>query len=137
MLMQAKFIGTWRLVSQDSLYHDGRSMPSRGENPAGMLIYDSAGNMAVQLMRTDEHTADYTDLASLDTALNGFLAYFGRYEVDAHQQVVKHHIEGASYAGWRGITQIREYEFLGDTLILRAASPVDNSMRVLVWRRAV
>lgn len=133
--MDSTFIGTWLLVSQHSLYPDGRRQPSRGDQPAGILIYDRAGNMAVQLMRTDARAGEYTDLGALETAMEGFLAYFGRYEVDAARQIVRHRIIGASYPPYRGTIQIRRYTFGGDTLTLEAASPLDRSTRVLVWRR--
>lgn len=134
--MPSPFVGTWRLVSQHTVYPDGTTVPSRGENPVGVIMYDQAGNMAVQLMRTDEHATEYTDMTDLKSAMAGFLSYFGRYEVDEQQQTVKRHITGASYFGYRGTTQTRTYEFSGNELTLRAKSPLDNSTRVLLWRRA-
>lgn len=133
------FVGTWRLVSQHSLYPDGRTEPSRGDNPDGIIIYDAAGNVAVQLMRTDEHATDFTDMTEMRTAMQGFLAYYGRYEVDEPQDertgVVRHYVTGSSYFGFRNTVQVRRYEFSGDTLTLKAKSPFDDSMRLLVWRR--
>jgi hypothetical protein len=134
--MPSPFVGTWQLVSQQTLYPDGTTVPSRGENAMGVIMYDQAGNMAVQLMRTDEHATDYTDMTDLKSAMAGFLSYFGRYEVDEEQHKVQHHILGASYFGYRGTTQTRTYEFSGNELILQAQSPLDNSTRVLRWRRA-
>ena len=134
--MHEPFVGTWLLVSQHSLYAGGRREPSRGENPAGILIYDGSGNMAVQLLRTDARSGEFTDLADLCTALEGCLAYFGRYTVDEAQRVVRHHVIGASYPAWRNSTLVRRYTFAGDTLTLEAASPAGDSTRVLVWRRA-
>jgi hypothetical protein len=129
-------VGTWLLVAQHSHYPDGRQEPSRGENPSGILMYDRAGNMAVQLLRTDKRAGEYTDLTALETAMRGFLAYYGRYTVDAEQQIIHHHIAGSSYPGYRGSTQIRRYTLAGDTLTLTAQSTFDDSTRVIVWRRA-
>jgi hypothetical protein len=133
--MPSPFVGTWRLVSQHSLYPDGTSKPSRGENPEGIIIYDAAGNMAVQLMRTDEQATEFTDLSELKTAMQGFLAYYGHYEVDENERIVRHRVTGSSYFGYRGTTQVRHYEFSGDTLTLKANSSFDDSIRLLVWRR--
>jgi hypothetical protein len=133
--MPSPFVGTWMLVSQHSLYPDGTTKPSRGDNAEGIIMYDQAGNMAVQLMRTDEHATEYTDLSDLKTAMQGFLSYYGRYEVDEAQAIVHHHVIGSSYFGWRGTIQVRHYEFSGDTLILKAKSSFDDSTRLLVWRR--
>jgi hypothetical protein len=98
-------------------------------------MYDAAGNMAVQLMRTDEYATEFTDLSTLQTAMQGFLAYYGRYEVDEAAGIVRHFVTGSSYFGYRGTTQVRRYEFSGDTLTLRAKSSFDDSTRLLVWRR--
>lgn len=129
------FAGTWMLVSQHSLYADGATKPSRGDNAEGIIMYDHAGNMAVQLMRTDEHAAEYTDMMDLQSAMQGFLAYYGRYEVDEATQTVRHYVRGSSYFGFRDTVQLRHYEFSGDTLILKAQSSFDDSTRLLVWRR--
>jgi hypothetical protein len=129
------FVGSWRLVSQHSLYPDGTTKPSRGDNADGIIMYDAAGNMAVQLMRTDEQATEFTDLTVLATAMQGFLAYYGRYEVDDEENIVRHFVTGSSYFGYRGTTQVRRYEFSGDTLILKAKSSFDDSTRLLVWRR--
>lgn len=133
--MSSPFVGTWRLVSQHSQYPDGTTEPSRGDNADGIIMYDRAGNMAVQLMRTDEFAREFHNLTELKTAMQGFLAYYGRYEVDEAAKVVRHFVTGASYFGFRGTTQVREYEFAGDTLTLKAKSSFDDSVRLLVWRR--
>lgn len=134
--MDNPFVGTWLLVSQHSRYPDGSKRPSRGDNAAGILMYDRDGNMAVQLMRTDEHARKYTDLAALETAMEGFHAYFGRYEVDDKEQIVRHYVTGSGFFDYRGSVQVRRYSFEGDTLTLEAKSPFDDTTRVLVWRRA-
>jgi len=130
-----KFVGTWVLVSQETQHPDGRAVPSRGSGPLGIIIYDSAGNMAVQLMRTDSRATEFHDMADFETAMQGYLAYFGRYDVDADAHRVYHHVIGSSYFGYRGVVLTREYEFTGDTLTLRGRSADGASIRVLVWRR--
>jgi hypothetical protein len=133
--MDNPFVGTWLLVSQQNEYPDGRSLPARGEAPAGILMYDAAGNMAVQLMRTDDRAGAYTDLASLETAMNGFHAYFGRYEIQPDRGVIVHHVRGSGFPGYMGTSQVRHYSFSGDHLTLRAES-AGGVWRVLVWQRA-
>ena len=41
-----RFIGTWRLVSVQT---NGKPNPNRGVRPTGLIIYDAAGHMAVQI----------------------------------------------------------------------------------------
>jgi hypothetical protein len=132
-----RFTGTWMLLSQVTHYPDGRVVPSRGLRPAGILMYDALGNMSVQLMRTDEHANEYTDLTRIATALGGYHAYFGTYEVDTAQQIVINHVIGAAYIGYRDTVQVRRYQFSpdGNTLTLQAVTPGENSVRVLIWQR--
>jgi hypothetical protein len=132
-----RFIGTWKLLSQDTHFKDGRSVASRGENPLGILMYDAHGQMSVQLSRSDAHLSAYTDLTALSTAMDGYLAYFGTYTVDETARTVTHHIAGASYPGYRGTEQVRTYAFSEDfsRLTLRAAAPSGDAVRVLVWER--
>lgn len=130
------FVGTWLLESQDTVSPDGSRVPSRGENPAGIIMYDANGYMAVQLMRTDEHARDYTDLSDFRTAMDGFHAYFGRYEVDEAAGIVRHFVMGSGYFDYVGSTQVRYFRLDGDVLTLTAPSKVDGVTRVLVWRRA-
>lgn len=134
--MQSAFVGTWRLVSQHTVLADGTLRPSRGEHARGILMYDASGYMAVQLMRTDDQARQFHDLRDFDTAMQGFHAYFGRYEIDEAQQIVRHFVEGAGYFDYVGTTQTRHYSFEGDRLTLKARSPHDNTTRVLVWQRA-
>jgi hypothetical protein len=134
-----RFIGSWQLLSQHSEYADGQSIPSRGEHPRGILMYDADGNMAVQLMRTDAQAGEFRDLSELRTAMQGFHAYFGTYEILEASKTVLHHVLGSGYAGYWNTTQERRYEFSdGDSILtLRAPSPMDDSMRVLVWQRLI
>src|SRR4051794_126938 len=99
--MQSPFAGTWRLVSQHALYPDGRIELARGENPDGIIMYDTAGNIAVQLMRTDERAAEFSDMLDLEKALQGFLAYYGRYEVDEGACIIRHFVTGSSCFAYR------------------------------------
>lgn len=132
------FVGTWKLVSQHTHFPDGRIEASRGEGAIGVLMYDAAGNMAVQLARTDDHWDEYSDMRELTTAMDGYLGYFGTYEVDATTQTVTHRVRGSSFFGYRNSLQRRHYDFTDtdQTLTLMAASPRDGTKRVLIWQRA-
>ena len=39
--MTLPFVGTWKLVSQHMLFPDGKRELARGENPDGILMYDT------------------------------------------------------------------------------------------------
>lgn len=128
------FIGTWRLIDQLTLDADGGQTHSRGENPQGILMYDGAGNMNVQMMRRERIG---NDMANLQTALSDYVGYFGTYIVDEAAGTITHHVEGSSYPGWIGTTQRREYHFEGDRLTLSADADDDGKLtrRVAIWVR--
>jgi hypothetical protein len=129
-----RFIGPWKLISQHTLTASGERIPTRGEHPVGILMYDSLGNMAVQLMRTDDQAGEYTDLREFSTAMEGYHAYFGTYEIDPTEPIVRHYVIGSAYPGYVGSIQVRYYEFQGDSLILNVR-PADGSQRILLWQR--
>jgi hypothetical protein len=133
--MLASFVGTWLLLSQHTIYPDGRVEMTRGESPRGVLMYDALGNMSVHLMRTDADARQYTDLASFETAMEGYHAYFGTYEVSEAEGVVRHTVLGAAYPPYRGSVQVRHYAFDGDHLTLTVHAS-DGTRRVIAWVRA-
>ena len=90
-------VGTWRLVSWETVSRGGVSHPM-GPDAVGYLWYDRGGRMAVQVMRRErgELADDAVGVASagrLRDVLGGYLAYAGRYEVDAAAGTVTHRIE--------------------------------------------
>jgi hypothetical protein len=129
------FVGTWLLVSQHTIYPDGRVEITRGEHPRGVLIYDALGNMSVHLMRTDGDAERYTDLTAFETAMGGYHAYFGTYEVSEAEGIVRHFVVGAAYPPYRGSVQERHYAFDGDQLMLTVHA-TDGTQRVIEWLRA-
>lgn len=136
MTIQQQFIGTWRLIDQQSFREGGTSAYPRGEEALGILMYDAAGNMQVQLARQGSAGGD---MSSFKTAMENFLAYFGTYTIDESAQTVTHHVVGSSYPGYVGTNQVRQFALDGDTLTLTAkgfGGDGEAETRVLRWRRA-
>ena len=131
---EEQVIGLWKLISQHTLTADGRVIPTRGEDPAGVVIYDKFGNMSVNLMRTDERASEYTDLTKYATVIEGYHGYFGTYEVDPVEPIIRHYVMGAAYRGYIGTVQVRYYELRGDDLVLTVKEE-DGSQHVLIWQR--
>jgi hypothetical protein len=116
-----RFVGTWRLVS---------------ETTTGMMIYDSLGNMAAQVMpnrmRRKYAAAEPTPDEAKD-AITGYLAYFGTYTVDEQTRIVTHHRQGNINPGQVGDDVVRAYVFeSNDRLVLTPA----GSTNKIVWERA-
>jgi hypothetical protein len=117
----ARFLGTWRLVSDAT---------------TGIMIYDSLGNMAAQVMpnraRRRYAAAEPTPEEAKD-AITGYLAYFGTYSVDEQARTVTHHRKGSINPGQVGDDVVRGYVFeSNDRLVLTPA----GSTNTIVWERA-
>ena len=130
-----RFIGAWRLVSFEEETSDGEIVYPYGENPIGLLIYDSSGRMSVQIMRRDREPFSSmewqtTPAEEIKKALEGFTAFFGSYEVDDANKTVVHHVEGHVLPESVGKALRREFDFAGELLILK---PSPN--RRVIWER--
>src|SRR5262245_16459878 len=116
-----RFVGTWRLVS---------------DTQTGIMIYDSLGNMAAQVMpnrvRRRYAAAEPTPEEAKE-AITGYLAYFGTYSVDEQARIITHHRKGIIKPGQVGDDVVRGYVFeSNDRLVLTPA----GSTNKIVWERA-
>lgn len=116
-------VGTWRFESYEDRDAAGAIVRPYGAAPAGLLIYDATGHMAVQIMKTPP-----PDVASNDwerftvpekvALYDGYVAYFGRFEVDTARRVVIHLPEADLSRLYIGRREERHYELAGDQLVL-------------------
>ncbi len=140
----ARFIGTWALGKYESNAADNRE--GRGENPIGLIYYDGAGHMAVQIA-PDRTRRRFSGSASglfsgprptpeeaLD-AISGYAAYFGTYTVDERAQTVTHRRIANINPGGLG-DFVRRYEFpTEDRLVLTPLELTDLRAVRLTWER--
>src|SRR5262245_35002386 len=86
-------VGTWRLVSYEDRADGQPVRRPYGDEPRGLLTYDAAGHMAIQVMKvphpkiasgTDENITPEEKIALFDA----YTAYFGTYSVDAARGVI-------------------------------------------------
>jgi hypothetical protein len=119
--MKRQLIGSYKLVSY--VRYDENGVERKTNHTAGQISYDAAGRMSAQLMPGDRMplpaVGQATDAQRAASAA-GYIAYFGRYEVDAERGVVTHHVEGALNQNMLGRAMPRWFEFSpdGQTLYL-------------------
>ena len=123
------FQGTYDLVRTESLNDRGAWVPSTnlfGPGARGIIMYDGVGSMSVHIVRRDRGGGGTAAM------VNGYMAYYGGYEVDAERRIVIHRREG--HIDPDQATQVAErgFEFDGDFLIL-TVEPA-RQLR-LFWRR--
>ena len=121
-----KFVGTWKLVA-----FEGQLVPKRSW--AGLLIYDTTGHMAAQLLPLDRPKFASGNrlqgtLEEIKAAFDGYFADFGPYEVNEAEGVVIHHVKGSIFPNDVGRDNIRYYEFSGDQLIFIPTNMVDGKL---------
>ena len=113
------------------------------DDAIGLLIYAATGHMAVQLLRAHRPLFAAGDPyrgtpEEIKAAFEGYIAYFGSYEVNEAEGVVTHHVHGASFPNWIGGDQQRFFAFAGNQLIL-STPPIlagtSTMTGVLIWER--
>jgi hypothetical protein len=125
-----KLVGTWALVSAKNRMKDGseRFYPELGANGKGYLVYTADGHMCAELMNPDRpkwKEFDKPTQAEKISAIEGFSAYCGQYEVDEEKGMLVHLPELAWSPNYIGTRQLRPYTLENDTLTF-AGKPLDE-----------
>jgi hypothetical protein len=117
--------------------------PSLGSDPLAILFFDATGNFAAQFMRRDRSVTvaapGFTGQNNT-TAIGGYDAYFGKYEVDETSGDVQTHLVAALSPSHVGATLTRTMRLEDGKLIIRLTTTTADDMRVnrtLTWDRAV
>ncbi len=144
-MVKEQFVGTWKLVSSEFRFSDDQTVYPLGKDAIGMLMYDASGHMSAQLMRRDRPAFASDDLltgtaSEIKSAFEGFVAYFGTYEVTEGKAIVVHRVEGSLLPNWVGGDQIRFFE-LSDNRLTLSTPPMPMGGRqvtgLLIWERVV
>ena len=111
-----------------------------GEHPLGMLVFDSSGHFASQVMRSDLPkfaSADRTKATPEEsqTIIRGFMGLFGTYTVDT-SGTLHLHVTSSSFPNWNGADQTRAVALEGNDLQLtnRTNSFGESSVHAF-WKR--
>ena len=107
--------GTWRLVHSVVINQEGKMEYPYGEDAIGYIYYSGTGIMAVQISRKSR--SEVKDLAHIQ---HDYLAYFGRYEIDNEQQVVRNSVKASFF---RTITPRFSKDVTGSRMISCRSNP--------------
>jgi Lipocalin-like domain len=143
--LKEQLLGTWILVSHESVRPDGSRTPVYGLNPNGIAFFDAGGHFIITVMRSDrakyavENPTQGTPEENKATA-QGTITYFGSYSVSEADGRIAIHIEASSFPNWNGADQIRTFAIVGGQLTLIA--PVGRLLAQtgghaeVIWKRA-
>jgi hypothetical protein len=118
----APIIGAWKLISFEVRRENDVVYPF-GKNAQGIIMYTDSGLMSVHLMRPDRpQFASGDQLRGTDEEIKanyeGFVSYYGPYELNRKEGFVIHHLEGSLFPNWEGTSHKRFFEFSGNQLKL-------------------
>jgi hypothetical protein len=135
--------GTWWLLTREDQTKDGlkRIDPILGPDPIAMLVYAN-GYFAAQFMKRDRTAALFSDQTfsgqNNTSAVAGYDAYFGQYEIDSSTGMVKHTLIGSITPQNVGMTVQRLVKVVDGklTITLETTTPENELItRTLTWRR--
>ena len=120
--------GGWRLDSFVARDDAGHTRYPLGRRPRGLILYTADGWMSAQLAPDPSGGAD---------EIGDYIAYGGRFHVDAAAGTVRHDVVMATMPDLIAQPQLRQYEIDGDVLTLSATMTDDSGSThsTLVWRR--
>jgi hypothetical protein len=130
------FIGHWRLVKFENFDEKGVARDAGYES--GRIVYDAAGNMSAQLMRTGRKRLSQPSTEAERAAVySTFVAYYGKYTIDPSASKVTHAVEGALNPNWVKTDLVRYYEFSADgrQLMLSLRNAQGRVTGTLTWER--
>lgn len=134
--LKDKFVGTWRLVSNEQRDAKGQVIPpARPGTGTGYIIYDPAGYVAVSLVppgRKKNAGPQQTDQEAL-ASITGYTGYFGSFIVNDDGSVT-HRLQGSLNPGMP-VDQKRFYEFSGNRLTLKPPAGANGNQSRITWER--
>lgn len=136
-------IGTWRLLSRIDRDLSGEPVdePTLGSDPLALLFFDGAGNFAAQFMKRDRGAAVAAPVftgQNNTTAIGGYDAYFGTYEVDETSGDVHTRLVGGLSPEHVGATMTRNMKVEAGKLVIRLTTTTSDDTlvhRTLTWER--
>ena len=135
-------VGTWTLEVVDNINPDGSRVHLYGEHPQGILMFDSSGHYALQIMRASRPAFARNDRlkgtdAEVRALAEGVNTHWGQYSVEA-AGTLRLRIEHASFPNWEGQTRAQRFRIVDDHLTYTVAAPTTGGAGVIgevVWRR--
>jgi len=142
-MIRDQLIGIWKLVSYEFRLADGIVLRPMGQGVQGILIYDASGTMALQVVDPERPRFTTEDWMSgtaeeAKAALDGFMAYYGTFEVLEFKTSIVHHIAHSSFPNWSGIDREQFFELKGDRLTLMTLPMTMSKEQLvgqLVWQK--
>src|SRR5262245_49930312 len=98
-ILKDQLIGSWTLVSADTIFPDGRKAAFFGTNPKGLLVFDAGGRFIEVRVRPDRprfRSSNRLEATPEENkaALAGGVAQFGTWSVSEADKAISLHMDG-------------------------------------------
>jgi hypothetical protein len=135
-------IGAWKLISYKIQKDNEKAIYPFGKKALGSLIYTDSGRVSAQVMRSDRPKLASGDqmkgtAEEIKANYEGYISYYGSFEIDKKNGFVIHHVEGSSFPNWEGLGLKRFFKLSRNRLTL-IATAFENGSRyeaTLIWER--
>jgi len=139
--LKEQLLGTWTLVSHESVRADGSKYSMYGANPKGVAFFDAGGQFIITVMRSDRakyaiNNPTQGTAEENNATAQGTITYFGTYSVSEADRTIAIHIEASSFPNWNGADQKRIFAITGDQLTLTARALQTGGHADVDWKRA-
>ena len=140
--LEEQLVGTWTLVSADTVRPDGSKTPNFGSTPKGAAMHDASGRFTFMLMRSDlpKFAVNNRNQGTADenkAAVQGSIAFYGTYSVNEADKTVTYRVEGSSYPNINGTEQKRIIVSLTANELRYINPATTTGVRAeAVWKRA-
>ena len=137
-----QFVGTYRGRGQEYVAADGTVTRVGASPAAARLVYASDGTVMVistpaDRPRLPSHVSgnDWSGATAAEkaAAADGVVAYAGRYEVQGDR--VLHHVDVSFFPNWVGTTNVRVFQWDGNTLTLSTPPDAAGGFRRILWEK--
>jgi hypothetical protein len=139
--LKEQLVGTWTLVSADSIEPNGTKMPLvRGADVKGLQIFTDSGKVSFQVIGGHSKIASNDRLKmtpdEMKATAESVLSYFGTYTVNEAEKSYTIQIETSSFPNQTANPAKRMVAITGDEMKVTNPGRLAGGQTVIVWKRA-
>jgi hypothetical protein len=134
-----EYVGTWTLVSSDTVRPDGSKVPTFGGKATGTLIFSGDGRFSYLFSRADlpkfaSNNRNTGTPAENAAVVQGSIATYGTYSVADKGLLIN--VEHSTFPNWIGTDQKRTITIAGDDMKWSNPAGSGGGVVELVLKRA-
>ena len=139
--LKEQLVGTWTIVSNESVALDGTKHQLFSPNPKGILVLAANGQYAQIIVRPD--TPKFKVNNRLEgtpeenkSAVHGTTATFGTWSVDETSKTITVRYDGGMFPNQAGTEGNRTFSVTGDQLKINNPATASGMKSDSVWKRS-